>query len=272
MHAPRSFRQNKTFNYQLIMVIMGCILVILASLPAHAHFGMVIPSSSQVNQEQPGVDISFAFAHPFENKGMDLDWPQTVFVSGNNAKQDLKGIMLETTFLDHRSWKLTYKPTKPGVYWFVMEQVPYWEPAEDIFIVHYTKTIVSAYGNDQGWDSPIGLKTEIVPLVRPFGNYAGNIFSGQVLVDNTPMAGIEVEVELYNQEKWVAPTDAHITQVVKTDENGNFSFACPLPGWWGFSALTDAEYSLKGKDGVDKKVELGAVIWVYFDPNPFLGS
>ncbi len=259
-------------NYSLLTALTWIILSLSAPLPACAHFGMVIPSSPVVTQKRPEIEVLFSFAHPFENKGMDLEWPQSVFVAGNNTKQDLKGKMLQTSLLGHQGWNLTYRPPKPGVYWFVMEQTPYWEPAEDIFIVHYTKTIVSAYGNDQGWDTPLGLKTEIVPLVRPFGNYAGNIFTGKVLVDNTPMAGIDVEVELYNQEQWIAPTDYHITQVVKTDDNGNFSFTCPLPGWWGFSALTDAEYSLKSEDGEEKKVELGAVIWVYFDPNPFLGK
>lgn len=264
-------------NKKIVSQLMGIsttlwFLITLIPVSAHAHFGMIIPSSSQVTQKQPEVEVTFSFSHPFEDSGMDLEWPQNVFVAGNNTKQDLKGMMLETSFMDHQAWKLTYKPPRPGMYWFVMEPTPYWEPAEDLFIVHHTKTVISAYGYDQGWDEPVGLKTEIVPLVRPFGNYAGNSFTGQVLVDNTPMAGVDVEVELFNQEKWVAPTDAHITQVVKTDENGNFSFTCPLPGWWGFSALTDAEYSLKGKDGEDKKVELGAVIWVYFDPNPFLGQ
>ena len=151
-----------------------------------------------------------------------------------------------------------------------MEPEPYWEPAEDVFIVHHTKTAVSAYGGDQGWDTPLGLKTEIVPLLRPFGNYAGNTFTGKVLVDNKPQPGVAVEVELYNQDGWVASSDAHITQVVNTDDNGIFSFTCPLPGWWGFAALTEADFSLKADDGKEKRVELGAVIWVYFDGNPFL--
>lgn len=272
MNAFRFLMKKPPFNYLMLTAVSAFLLMIPGPLPVEAHFGMLIPSSPQVNQKQPEADVLLAFAHPFENNGMDHEWPQNVFAFGNNEKQDLKGIMLETSFLNHRAWKLTYRPPRPGLYWIVMEPTPYWEPAEDIFIAHYTKTAISAYGGELGWDQPVGLKTEIVPLVRPFGNYAGNIFSGKVLVDSTPMVGIDVEVELYNQEKWVAPTEAHITQVVKTDENGNFSFACPLPGWWGFSALSDAEYSLKGKDGEDKKVELGAVIWVYFDSNPFLGS
>jgi len=55
---------------------------------------------------------------------------------------------------------------RPGVYAFFMEPNPYWEPAEDCFIVHYTKTVVTAFGDDEGWDEEIGLKTEIVPLSK----------------------------------------------------------------------------------------------------------
>ena len=249
------------------LIVFG---IISFSVPANAHFGMVIPSTNQVNQAQKEIEILYSFVHPFENKGLDLDWPRTVIVYGNNAQQDLKGLMLKTSLFDKQAWRATYMPPRPGLYWFVMEQEPYWEPAEDIFIVHYTKTAVSAYGADQGWDVPIGLKTEIVPLLRPFGNYAGNSFTGKVLVDNSPVPNVDVEVELYNQDGWVAPSDAHITQVVKTDDNGIFTFTCPLPGWWGFSALTEADYSLKADDGKEKRVEHGAVIWVLFDPNPFL--
>jgi len=36
----------------------------------------------------------------------------------------------------------------------------------------------------------------------------------------------------------------------------------PRAGWWGFAALSDAAYKIKGKDGREHGVELGAVIWV----------
>jgi len=249
-----------------------CLLLLSVSSPALSHFGVLLPSSNQVDQKQPDVKITFAFLHPFEQTGMDLDWPESVFVYHDETKTDLKGTMLETTALDHRAWKCSYKPARPGTYWFLMETAPYWEEAEDIFIIHYTKSLVSAYGGDQGWEKPVGVKTEIVPLTRPFANYSGNSFTGTVLFDGAPAPGVDVEVELFNEEKWIAPSDAHITQVVRTDVNGNFTFTCPLPGWWGFSALSEADYTIKGPDGKEKQVELGAVLWVKFDPNPYLGQ
>ncbi|MCI5141843.1 MAG: DUF4198 domain-containing protein, partial [Candidatus Electrothrix sp. ATG1] len=117
-----------------------------------------------------------------------------------------------------------------------------------------------------GCGEPLGVATEIVPLTRPFGNYAGNSFSGQVLLNGKPVPGAEVEVELYNKDKkFTAPSDYHVTQVVKADANGVFTFACPKAGWWGFAALNEADYTIKDPDGKEKGVELGAVLWTYLD-------
>ena len=60
-----------------------------------------------------------------------------------------------------------------------------------------------------------------------------------------------------------APTDYMVTQTVKADGNGIFTYSAPVSGWWGFAALNTADYTIK-HDGKDKDVEMGAVIWVYF--------
>ena len=153
---------------------------------------------------------------------------------------------------------------KPGAYQFVMEPKPYWEPAEDCFIIHYTKTVVAAFGGEDGWDEPAGLKTEIVPLTRPFGNYAGNVFQGRVLLDGKPVRGAEVEVEFYNRDgKYEAPNDYMITQVIRADADGVFTYGVPFAGWWGFAALNTAPEKMN-RDGAPKDVELGAVLWTEF--------
>ena len=147
---------------------------------------------------------------------------------------------------------------------FFMEPKPYWEPAEDCFIVHYTKTVVSAFGVDDGWDADLGVKTEIIPLSKPYGLYSGNVFQGIVKLDGKVVPYAEVEVEFYNKtNQYEAPTDYMITQTIKADQNGVFTYAAPWAGWWGFAALSTADYKLK-KDGKDKDVEIGAVIWVKF--------
>jgi cobalt/nickel transport protein len=168
--------------------------------------------------------------------------------------------------MGHTAWSLDYTAGRPGVYTFFMEPEPYWEPAEDLFIIHYTKVLVPAFGGEEGWDEPVGLACEIVPMLRPFGNYAGNTFTGKVLRDGEPVPGAEVEVELYNQGRFEMPTAYHETQVIVADEEGIFSFTCPRSGWWGFSALMEADYTMPAPDGSgDKGVETGGVLWVHMD-------
>jgi cobalt/nickel transport protein len=113
-----------------------------------------------------------------------------------------------------------------------------------------------------GWDEEIGLKTEIIPLSRPYGLWTGNVFQGIVKVDGKPVPFTEVEVEYYNQgDKIELPAEPMITQVVKADENGIFTYAMPKAGWWGFAALNEDEKKIK-YNGEEKSIEIGAVLWV----------
>lgn len=230
-----------------------------------AHYGMVIPSDSMVMQEDnKTIRLNLSFSHPFEGIGMELVKPKAFSVMTNGSKKNLLGTLGKTMVMDHTAWKTDYQIKRPGVYMFYMEPEPYWEPAEDCFIIHYTKTVVTAFGDDEGWDEEIGLKTEIVPLSKSFGLYAGNVFQGIVKLNGKPVPYAEVEVEYYNEDQTVkAPTDYMITQTIKADQNGVFTYAVPAAGWWGFAALNTADFKLK-HESEDKDVELGAVIWVKF--------
>jgi cobalt/nickel transport protein len=53
-----------------------------------------------------------------------------------------------------------------------------------------------------------------------------------------------------------------ITQAIKADSNGVFTFAVPKAGWWGFAALNTSE-KMKYL-GEEKDLELGAILWVEF--------
>ncbi len=237
---------------------------------ASAHFGMTIPSASVIEtQADAAITVTFAFAHPMEGEGMTLAMPEAVQVVCDGESTDVAGLLKPAAVMEHDAFVLDWKAARPGVYQFAMTPQAYWEPAEDCFIKHYTKTVISVFGEEEGWDEPVGFKTEIIPLTRPFGNYAGNIFQGKVLLDGKAVPGCEVEVEYYNREgKYEAPNAALVTQVVKTDDNGVFAFAAPFAGWWGFAALNTADEKMT-RDGEEKDVELGAVLWTEFSaPKP----
>uniref|UniRef100_UPI00405798DA DUF4198 domain-containing protein n=1 Tax=Candidatus Electronema sp. TaxID=2698783 RepID=UPI00405798DA len=251
---------------QIKATAMTAALLALLTSEAFAHFGMVIPTENIITPEKKSVTVEVSFSHPFEMIGMNMVKPKQFQMISGSDKIDLLPQLKEGKVMEHQAWTADIAIKKPGVYSLVMEPEPYWEPAEDLSIIHYTKTIIAAFGDDQGWDEPVGIATEIVPMTRPFGNYTGNSFSGKVLLNGKPVPGAAVEVELYNKDKrYTAPSDYHVTQVVKADENGVFTFTCPQPGWWGFSALNEADYKLKNPAGEEKGVELGAVLWIYLD-------
>lgn len=246
--------------------------LLLGHIEAAAHFGMLIPDAPRITGENPATTLTLSFSHPFEQVGMDLSRPEKFTVTANGKTTNLLETLQPATILAHQGWQSSYTFNRPGVYHFVMEPAPYWEAAEDLSIIHYTKTIIPAFADDVGWDQPLGLPTEIVPLLRPFGNYAGNSFTGQVFLHGKPVAGAEVEVEFYHPGQHLeAPSDHHITQLIKADGQGIFTFTCPLPGWWGFAALNEADYTIKNPAGEEKGVEIGAVLWLYFDETPKIG-
>jgi len=249
------------------LTVLVCSTLLCCSASVWAHFGMVIPSDSMVMQEDNrSVRLQLSFSHPFEMIGMGLVKPTTFGVVANGKKQDLGGSLKPIEVMDHPAWQADYAIKRPGVYVFYMEPQPYWEPSEDLFIIHYTKTVVTAFGDDEGWDGEVGLKTEIVPLSKPFGLYVGNVFQGIVKLDGEPVPYAKVEIEYFNSaKKATAPADVMITQTVKADQNGVFTYAAPHSGWWGFSALNEADFTVK-HDGKNKRVEIGAVIWVRFEP------
>ncbi|KPA13914.1 ATP-dependent DNA ligase [Candidatus Magnetomorum sp. HK-1] len=255
----------KKIRFIKILVVFSMIFPLGLSKLAMAHFGMVIPSDTMVMQDDNRtINIKLSFSHPFEMIGMQLVKPNAFGVVFNGKNINLLGELKKIKIMNNDAWNVDHKIKRPGIYMFFMEPQPYWEPAEDCFIVHHTKTIVTAFGDDEGWDSEIGLKTEIIPLSKPFGLYTGNLFQGIVKLDGKAVSYAEVEVEYYNEDgKSQAPTDYMITQTIKADQNGVFSYAVPQSGWWGFAALNEADYKIK-YDGVDKNVEIGAVIWVKF--------
>jgi cobalt/nickel transport protein len=247
----------------ILTILAGSILTLLFFSVSWAHFGMIIPSDDIVGKEDKKViTLTIKFIHPFEGDYMNMEMPKAFGVMVGGAKQDLLKTLQKKDVKKFTTWGTSYQIKSPGDYAFYVEPAPYWEPAEESFIVHYTKVIVNALGLEEGWDEEVGLKTEIVPLTRPYGLWAGNVFQGVVKVDGKPVPHAEVEVEYYNEGGRIKPpAESYITQVIKADQNGVFTYAMPKAGWWGFAALNTADYTL-AHEGKEYPVEIGAVLWV----------
>jgi len=255
------------FNKKSIQTVVAGAVLGFSSV-ASAHFQMIVPSDDMVKQtESKKLNLELLFWHPYEGIGMHMEKPAQFGVLVDGKKKNLLDTLKAKKIKDVEGnsfdgFKSKYRFKNPGDHVFYTEPKPYWEPSEEAFIVHYTKVIVNAFGLEQGWDEPVGLKTEIVPLTRPYGLYAGNVFQGVVMVNGKPVPGSEVEVEYYNEDGSLKPVaDPMITQVVKADSNGVFTYAMPKAGWWGFAALNEDEKTMQ-HEGKDYPVEIGAVLWV----------
>ena len=261
---------RKTISALSVLLVTA---MVLAASPAAAHFGAIIPSDDIVTQDDSkNLNIQLKFIHPLEMHYMNMVKPKRFGVFHSGKSTDLLATLKEAKAKGHGQdetstfWTTDFTIRRPGDYTFYVEPVPYWEPAEDSFIVHYTKVCVNAFGLEEGWDEPVGLETEIIPLTRPYGLWTGNLFTGQVVLKGKPVPFAEVEIEYLNESPGnitivVPPADPYVTQVVKADANGVFSYAMPKAGWWGFAALSEADWKLK-INGQEKGVEIGAVYWV----------
>jgi len=248
----------------LLRGLIFSIPLLVASIGTlRAHFGMIIPSDDMVTKtDDKNITLKVMFIHPMEGHYMNMEKPAQFGLMARGKKTDLLATLKETKVKGFSAWETTYKIRTPGDHIFYVEPKPYWEPAEDCFIVHYTKVVVNSLGLEEGWDEEVGLKTEIVPLTRPYGLWTSNVFQGVVKVRGKPVPYAEVEVEYYNEDgkvKW--PADPMVTQVTKADRNGVFTYAMPRAGWWGFAALNEDEKKIK-YEGEDKSVEIGAVLWI----------
>lgn len=247
----------------VMFCLISSILFFLTTPAANAHFGMLIPSDDMITKDdKKEITLDLMFIHPMEGHYMNMEKPVQFGVMVKGNKTDLLSTIVEKKVTGCSTWQTTYKIRRPGDHLFYVEPKPYWEPAEDCFIIHYTKVILNALGMEEGWDNEVGLKTEIVPLTRPYGIWTGNVFQGVVKVKGKPVPDATVEIEYYNQDgkvKW--PADPMVTQVVKADGNGVFTYAMPKSGWWGFAALSEDEEKIK-HNGEEKPVEIGAVLWV----------
>ena len=252
----------------LVLFFILCLSVGIAS----AHFVLLIPENDIISGKKRSVSLNTWFSHPMEGgphmeyeiidsgavingEKIPLKWKKKLIpaMKGSNKKAPL--------------YKTNFRIKRPGVYQFYVEPAPYFEPAEGKFIKQITKVYVQAFGLEEGWDEPIGLQAEIIPLTRPFGIWEGNTFKGLVLINGKPAKNIEVEIEYYNTKNIKVPADAFITQVVKTDKNGYFEYTIPWAGWWGFAALGDGG-TLRYKDGKEYPLELDAVLWIKAYPKP----
>jgi cobalt/nickel transport protein len=246
----------------IAILIAGVISV--SSTVVLAHFQILVPNTDLAGADQREVELDIIFTHPMENGPvMDMGEPAQFGVFENGARTDLKPALRMREIDGKTAYEASYTVLQPGDHVFYLEPAPYWEPAEGKMIIHFTKVVVNAFGEEEGWDEMVGFPVEIEPLVRPYGLWTGNAFRGIVRKNGALVPFAEIEVEYWNRDNEIRPpADPFITQVIKADSDGVFSYTMPRAGWWSFAALIDGDQPMDNPQGKRVGVEMGALIWV----------
>lgn len=237
----------------------------LSAQQTQAHFQVLLPSRDVVGaQDGKSVDLEILFTHPMEQgPAMEMGLPRRFGMLVGGKRYDLLAGLRPKKVDGQTAYTACARLLRPGDHVFYIEPAPYWEAAEEKMIVHYTKVVVNYLGAEEGWDQMVGFPVEIEPLVRPYGVWAGNTFRGIVRRNGKPVPFAAVEVEYYNDGRQVRiPNDSFVTQRIKADAQGVFSYSMPRAGWWGFAALVGGDEKMNNPDGKPVDVELGGVIWV----------
>ena len=244
-------------------LVLASTCVMSATLPAHAHFQLAYTPEVNVSRagDQP---VKLIFWHPFENGHvMDMAEPLDFYAVNRGKKIDLKSTLSPITFTGSANSAAAFDGVltlrRSGDYVMVVVPAPYYEESEDIFIQQLTKSYVSRNEIPTDWMEPQGLKTEILPLNRPTNIIAGSTFTGRVLSDGKPLAGVEVEVEYMAAE----PDMASNTPQEPT--------ASPMPGvpWSHFPMKTGISHSAFQKRAFGGSQHLAAALTKNFRVKSF---
>ncbi|WP_425046521.1 DUF4198 domain-containing protein [Primorskyibacter sp. S87] len=238
---------------------------------AGAHFLLNYTETAMI--DRPGdVPVKLIFWHPQSNGHvMDLEMPQAFYMIHKGEKVDLMDRLQPSRFRagENEGAALTGSvPVKrSGDYVLVTVPQPYFEESEDKYIQQITKVFLNRNELPTDWDQPVGLKTEIMPLNKPYNVIAGSTFTGRVLSGGEPVSGAEIEVEYMAAEPRLdgdgtkpvtaAPMPGGAIVAI-SDANGYFTFGIAKAGYWGFAALgsgPDTEFE-------GKELSQDAVIWI----------
>jgi cobalt/nickel transport protein len=259
-------------------------LLALASIQASAHFVVMYTPETAINRVTDDIPLNIVFTHVFAGgPTMNMAKPQKFYYSKRQGVGTPSEEVDLLPYLNPVQWQAeegtvqAWEASIPrnvmrsvGDYQIVVEPEPYYEAGEELYIQQFAKVMVNVGGVPGNWLETLGLPAEIEAFNKPYANWTGSVFRGVVLSDGIPVPYTQVEVEYLNhpldvenhrfQEQGLIdpPHPSLAAQVILTNEMGEFSFAMPKAGWWGFAALSvgpEREYN-------GMRLSQDAILWV----------
>ena len=250
-------------------IILGLIIALICLTGiSSAHFTMIFPSDSEdsvwdvtpedfIAELGDTKTIYVMWGHPYEHISFDMSNVPEIKVTKPDGTVEVltpEEVMMDSmdeegnmgTFL---SYKASFTADQYGD---TVVSVKYEDADEDM--IDYTKAVIHC-GEEMwfGWDSMIGQQTEIIPYMRPYGMEEGFVFAGKALYNGEPLAGADVEVEIYHdleagieiveQAEELYPYDAPMvfTRLTRSNADGEFMYTLDEPGIWFIGATMEPE-------------------------------
>lgn len=251
------------------MRFAAILLVLTLALPvmARAGLGLIVPSDELISPgESPVIGLRLGWFDPLAPLFPEIAKPKRFGVQCLGEATDLLAALKPSGERQATAWLAEFTAKSSGDYTFYTEHAPRWEAADDQFTISFAKVCVNALAREEGWDEPVGLDAEIIPLSRPYGLWTGNLFSGQVLLGGEPAPYVAIEIAWLGTTPDTPPTlpnpaSAYRVQKIRADANGTFHYAMPRAGWWGFAAILDSDQTLK-QNNEEKAVSIVTSFWV----------
>ncbi len=214
---------------------------------------------------------------PFQGIIYDLKPPKAFINTPDHqtAPVTLSRIQIKDyqTGLKRYAFLLTFTPIKKGDHYLCLISQEHYLPELNEVWQEFTKVPLHVE-EESSWDRPVGLKLEIIPLIRPYGLMSGQIFRGKLLYEDRPAPGVLIQITRYHGvfiPRNAIPRDAFgnpnyplMYLSVKTDENGYFSVSLNQPGWWLISARMPHGYTNLGLQRLPLIIR--GSLWVYITP------
>lgn len=252
--------------------------LLIQATAAGAHFHVYWPSVEGCYGKTGEVmKWRYFWGHPFEMYIDEAPPPKFFMFTPQGKREDLtaREVALKDPFSgkSRRAYEVEYKPNGPGDYYLCLEGTPQFIPEEKVFVEDYVKAPWHV-GAEKGWDQPVNLPVEIIPLTRPYGWPAGVAFKGKAMAKGKAVTRATVEIEKFNgffvskerlpKDRLGEENSPLLTRAVKTDLMGYFVCTLDSPGWWIISVSTPG--GKKVHEGKPYPVELRACLWVYVEP------
>lgn len=244
---------------------LALLLTWMAAATANAHYPLLIGDRSPDMGQRGGI-IKFTYGLGELHERVYADARKPDWVRGYT----FDGMIIDLTDKlrsNGLTSSISYDSRRIGDTWIVAHTPMSWTEHDSTFAETTVRTLVHQ-GLSRGWETPLGLPLEIVPLNRPYGLLSGDAFRFELLHDGEPLADAIIYAEKYYDPpmKKPYPSEALMTRTARTDRNGIAMVTLNSPGWWVLFALHELEEMEEGgRSGV---ATLQDAVWVYVDASP----